>query len=353
MANAVSQFALLSTAISRLEGAADWWLRDLSGLLRGTLAPLRRRKPVARVSETTIQIAPPRPSKRNPGRTLPIGPASLQKHSTLKPVVLELGREDVFVHEAVFPSGAAQTLEQAFLYQVDRLTPFRREEIVADIRSVEVLPAAQMIRTLFALVLRATLEKRLAALQSVGLRASKVRFSIEHESKTSAFDFSPHQPRLRRLIPGHPLWAGLAVFLAASTLAGIEILKTRQISGLTSQADVARVEAASALSLAQQLEQLREANTQLRLAKSRPAASEIVGELARVVPKEAWVESIAIEEGSIRLTGFAKSAVAVLKAVEESGLFAKANFAAPISLDASVGRERFDLRAVVSTGPNS
>jgi Tfp pilus assembly protein PilN len=143
----------------------------------------------------------------------------------------------------------------------------------------------------------------------------------------------------------HPRWAAVALVVAAAAITGLELLKSQQIGALRSTVDTSREEASSALSLAQELEQLEETSRQIANRKAQASASETIGELARVIPPEAWLESITFGDGAIHIKGYAKSALAVLKAIESSSRFEKAVFSAPISIDTSNARERFDLKA--------
>jgi general secretion pathway protein L len=70
----------------------------------------------------------------------------------------------------------------------------------------------------------------------------------------------------------------------------------------------------------------------------------IVDELSRILPDSAWLAEMRIDPGSVEISGFARSAAALVPALEGAALFADVTLTAPITIDDSQKMERFSYR---------
>jgi Tfp pilus assembly protein PilN len=73
-------------------------------------------------------------------------------------------------------------------------------------------------------------------------------------------------------------------------------------------------------------------------------------DLARVLPPDCWLSSYSSQGRSVTLSGFAQSASAVQKVLEESPVFEDVQFSSPVTRDAT-GRDRFSIKASLGVAP--
>jgi Tfp pilus assembly protein PilN len=88
--------------------------------------------------------------------------------------------------------------------------------------------------------------------------------------------------------------------------------------------------------------------------KGKPLALDIMKELTSILPKSVWLTRVRLTDTTVNLEGFATSTSALLKNLEASPYFQKAEFASPTFRDARMNADRFNIKmeieGVVSSG---
>jgi general secretion pathway protein L len=74
----------------------------------------------------------------------------------------------------------------------------------------------------------------------------------------------------------------------------------------------------------------------------------IIEELTATVPDDAWISDLRIDGDTVELTGFAKSAAALVPRLENAPLFADVLLTSPVVLDNNEDKERFSMRLRLS-----
>ncbi len=72
-----------------------------------------------------------------------------------------------------------------------------------------------------------------------------------------------------------------------------------------------------------------------------------IAALARALPDSAHLRTFAADSGGLRLAGVARSASAVVPALEASPVFARVSLAAPVRWEQGDAGERFDVAAML------
>jgi Tfp pilus assembly protein PilN len=151
-------------------------------------------------------------------------------------------------------------------------------------------------------------------------------------------------------MPTYALAAGLAILAFVSFLRapyqwrGYEVVLDSEIAALKPAVD----------EVAAQEEKLNQATSTYQTLKSkvetRDANLEALLELSRLLPPGSWIASYNSQGRSVMLSGFAESASAVQKVMEESALFEDVQFTSPVTRDGS-GKDRFNIKAAVGVLP--
>lgn len=141
--------------------------------------------------------------------------------------------------------------------------------------------------------------------------------------------------------------AALAAGIAALALSALWLDTTRHeaaLADLAEQTAALRARVADAERLgAQGTAAQADVAALLAMKAERTPAVEILDELTRLVPDEAWLSELRIARGALDLAGFAKPAAALVPLLERSDLFAAATLTAPVTLDPDTDKERFSL----------
>jgi general secretion pathway protein L len=237
------------------------------------------------------------------------------------------------------PVAAASHLRSVIKLQLDRLSPFRAEDVQFD-----VLKGAEIdgeIEAQVAIVPRSTLRALQDRLAGIGLNVG--RFAIAD----TAFAFAPvrrhwtKQEQLQLGLGGVALAAWIAAFLLAPVMRDLEQ------EALLDEISQMRSRAHAAASLRDDVERIREplAATAERL--NQPDALSVLRLLTERIPNDSQLLSMTITGRDVRLMGFSSNVDNLVGALARSGL--QPRLVEKPTQDAANFR-RFDLTLKVAAG---
>jgi Tfp pilus assembly protein PilN len=159
---------------------------------------------------------------------------------------------------------------------------------------------------------------------------------------------APERYRLNHLrwVPTYAL-AGLLVMLGIAAIFRAPYQWFVYASSLDSELEALKPGVAAVWAQEEKLNQTTAAyNTLKARMDSRDSNLEALVELARVLPADCWISSYNAQGRTVTMSGFAQSASAVQKVLEESSIFEGVQFSSPVTRDQS-GRDRFSLKASI------
>jgi general secretion pathway protein L len=353
--DAATRFASLSGA---LRNFLDWERREAEKLLPRALRSwaLGRVARVAVVSanaaELAVAEAPGSPGFRISGAEILSGSldAALARRKLSRKglvLTLELPAKAFLTRRFDLPSAALSRLDAVATAEIERKTPFRREDLFVQ---TSVQPHADPGKATVALtLLRRDLAAR--ALDGSGLALDDLA-----AIRAAPGDGPPRAIALggagndRRFIRAAGALATLAAVLMLAGL-GLDVWRQSQqaaeldasIADLSAQAAKIRRSADRAGQESQLLQHLRAAR-----AHDAPM-TELWEEISRLTPDSAYLSELRLTqakdgERSAELTGLARSAVDLPLLYGRSPLVAEATLTAPITIDAREKMESFSLR---------
>lgn len=248
----------------------------------------------------------------------------------------------------VLPAAAGDRLREVMAFEIDRQTPFTAEAVAFDARLLGRGGGEGQVEAELVVVPKATLDARLAALGPVADTLAGV--DIEGDAgEPLGVNLLPRARRGRRRDPALlPNLALAATALLASGLALAQLLHNRQAALAELETRVAgEVEQARAVSLQrQQLVDLIDGRSHVEgLRKQRPAAVEVLDELARRLPDNTWIDKLAIDNDRLLLIGRSGEASALVGRLEGGAPWRSPALSGALQPDARSGRDRFTLAA--------
>ncbi len=152
----------------------------------------------------------------------------------------------------------------------------------------------------------------------------------------------PRQSAFRRL-GGSAL--GLMLVLGVGAVIAADQAETSQALGTAAASlAIARNQSGPALEARQVATALRQQVAALKANVERAGrASTLIEQLTRAVPDSAYLTSIDISEGTVRVGGEAESAAAVLAALDRDATLGTVRFAAPVIRASNRNRDRFEI----------
>lgn len=359
-----------------------WWKAELAGMLPEGLR--RRLAAPPPVLLADLAGAEMRLGRLEGGgtawRPLPAGaaaPAGL-------PVWLRLPAGAVLTRRLDWPQMSMADLRRAILLDLDRQTPCAAEELYLDLLVTGRDPARRRVALLLAVARRPVVEAALARLAEAGLAApSRIGVAPQgarnlvapagarnlvapqgardlaghllpgaEDPTALAFDLRPAIPepgaataRRRSLLPAsaHGRLLLLCALLGALNLGLHAESEARRAARLDAAVAEARQRAQRVEALRQQITERRRIRDSIVARRGEISLLSILEHLTRVIPDDAWLDSVEVRGSSLYVTGHAPLAVSLVPLIETSPMFADAQFRSPVTPDRSTGRERFDL----------
>ena len=97
------------------------------------------------------------------------------------------------------------------------------------------------------------------------------------------------------------------------------------------------------------LDRLIALSDQLIKSKSaRASMVKIINEITERIPDQSWLNSYTYRDGTIEMTGYSDNPSNLLRQLASSEMFSRVQFAAPVTMDSRVGRERFNISMTVA-----
>lgn len=274
------------------------------------------------------------------------------------PIVLRLGAGQALVKSVMFPSAAEPNIYQVVGYEMERLTPFKVDQVYYDVRVAEKHPDLNQIRVELVLVPRKNLDAMLKRMVGLGLLPGRVDIAASEESGQKnpqlRYNLLPQKlhdkPNNRtRVINGSLLL--LAMLLTGLTGALPLWMKHGYLLELEEQIRRESKIANEVQALKQEADTLlRESDFLLKKKMSEPVIVEILNELAARLPDDTWLEHLSYRNPKLLIYGQSPSASALIERLEASEIFKDTSFVSPVSQDRITGLERFQIATLVVRG---
>ncbi len=356
---------LLAVVRQSLRDFFAWWFGELAGLVPARLSPARRRDryrlvlALDRGGISALEIVGDR--EQELGGVEPAGPGQAAQIVALlrrarrrtSRITLRLAPGMGLRKALDLPLAAEGDLDQLLRFEMDRLTPFRAEDVVFAQRVLERDPERQRMTVELQVAPRAVVEQALSMAAACKLRPIRVELA---RAEISGFEAGPATRPVLNLLPAESEAApasrlNRALALVALALVAVALAVPLQQQRLTAadlerQVTAAKAAAQRSVQLRDRLDQL-EANVRFLSEQKRriPMLTHILAELTRVIPDQAYVEQLDLRDGELNLRGLATAPSDLIALLDQSGLFRKPEFRSPVTQDPRLGLERFQLSA--------
>jgi len=348
--------SIAAIAGNSLLSAASWWLGELRAMLP---AALRRRIDMAGLTLKvamadgilTLQVL-----ERGRGRQIyrgAVDPNAVQQavsgwrrqlETGGMTVELTLDPGDVLVRTFELPVAASRRLKDALDFELGRHTPFVAGDVHMDWKTGE--PKNDRLPVTLAVVTRDHVAALTGRLQPLGLFpayacSGEARFGIAAGSGL----------RWSRLVS-----AALTVAAVAMALLLAQIEVDRQENLLERiNAELVR-ERRNAVEVERWKSELAQAERRQKFFAGKledKHASIALHRLSRDLPDNVWIQQMTLQNGEIRLYGYAPEPATVINLLEAGGLFENARFRSPSTRRSGAAVDRFDISAQFRKGGGS
>lgn len=353
--------ALADVLTRELRSAVEWWLT-------GLLAPLpeawRRRVAVRygrlllerqagqwvatwmtgiplQSAAASVQLAP--------DETFDVARQTLGVPSAARATLL-LDQDAVLHRRLSLPAAAKSVLDDVVRNEIERLTPIPKQDLALRYR-VARHDRIQKRVLVDAFVARASNVEASAAQWT---RRGWVIERITFRGATTVEPTIDFLPRRRwgtqRVSVPMPRWSVAVAALAAAVALyapGIHYARLREAHA--SELSALRATAVAARETLTRRDQLLERDRFLAEQRTgRAPTLAVLAELTSILPDDTWLQQLHLRDGRVQLQGDSASASTVVQLLEQSPVFAEAEFAAPISSGSDASRERFVVDVAIA-----
>jgi general secretion pathway protein L len=250
------------------------------------------------------------------------------------------------------PSAAEENLLQVLAFEMDRLTPFKSDQVYFDAKIANRSTATRQLTVELLLAPRSKLDAWIEELVTWGWQPTIV--DREDITPPGKFNLLPPKYRpVRSRLPGtlNAVFA-VVIVLLLSTLAILPIWVDRSVAAaLEQEVRKASKTAKEVESLRQEADKLsHEARFLLQKKRTEPVVSDMLEELSRVIPDNTWLNGLQFNEKKVVIQGQSPSASSLIELIEASPYFRNTSFVSPVTKDVTSGLERFQIASEVVNG---
>ncbi len=342
---------LVQVAPERLRGAARVPLLQLQGDEIVLVEPRAAAGPDARVDLATLE-----PSRARPAVRALLARAN-ESRSRAR---LCLAREEALVRRVTMPMATEENLRQVLGFEMDRLTPFKADDVYFDSRVLGRDPGAGTIAVLLAAARRDLVDKRLEALRTLGISVQGVTVRDEPGQAGSGLDLLPSEQRgeretSRERLVKLVLLAAVFLLLLGAMLFPVWRKRETIITMLPIVAK-AQADAQATDVLARDLER-QVADYNFLLAKKHAVGPSLayLEEVTRLLPDHTWVQQFDLKAAGkareVQLTGETASSSKLIEILEKSTLLQNAATRGTVTRGSQPNSERFMIAAETRPRP--
>jgi general secretion pathway protein L len=267
-------------------------------------------------------------------------------------IVLALPAERVLRKTLDLPLAAEGDLADLLRFELDRQTPFSPEQARYDYRVTARDRQTGRMQVEMAVAPREAVEQAMSLAAGWGLEPDFVTAGGDEVSDRT-FDLSGRTPP--NGFGGRAVLTGLLAVCVACLLAVAVALPLRWQA---EAAAVAEQELAVARAAARETTDLREALGRRRQDQrflfdrklNKPMAVSMLANLTRLLPDDTYLFELRLQDGRMRVRGYAPSASPLLELFERHPRLGGARFESPVTRVPGIDKERFDLSAALILG---
>lgn len=318
---------------SPMPGFFAWWWHELAGCLPASL-------------KRHFKASDPLPAMRWP---LP----SNTRAAPAPGVSLLLEPSQVLECDVQLPRMPSHALGKVMAHEIDRYTPFTRDEVYFDARILSVVPAGSMDVRL-TVVARSRLDGIVAQARALGIEVASVDV-VDGHGHPRGIELLPPSASVQLARRVNAIRYGLlatALVLAVACMSAWVERREQALQVRRAQLADLRASALQVDAMRKQLQARSEVERALRLREAQRLDSvALLDLLTRCVPEQTWLDSLRVDgEGELVLIGTSSRASDLPTHMSECAGLLKAGLQGGIQPEPATGRERFTLHARLPGG---
>ncbi len=265
-------------------------------------------------------------------------------------VTLRLPAAMGLAKELSFPVAAKENLQQVIAYELDRLTPFKAEQVYFAVRPSDGLQEPGQIKVLLVMAPRDVVDGLYEDAKALGILPTYVDYlgvPNNLQSSRGRYTLLPEKYRQKTARTPFVIHTGLAVLLAL-LFVGLWVLPVwfqyQTVAALSEQVKAIEKEANKIKLMQGKVDEAIDETQKLLDEKTAlPMVVAMLDGLSTLMKDDTFLNYLQFSDGNLQIQGESPSASALIGVLEESDLFKNARFVSPVTQDNISKLERFQI----------
>jgi general secretion pathway protein L len=276
-----------------------------------------------------------------------VGLAELPRTASMT-TVLRLCEADVLGKTLTLPLAAERELDQVLVFEMDRETPFKADELYWNHRITTADRQSGRLAVRLLLIPKATLDPLLADLAGVGIHPRRVEIADGPDTGSylplNGNGNRAHRTANRLLWPVAACCGALAVAVVVTPFLRQELT----LASLERQITAGRAAAAEAENLRQEIQRLSGSAGFIENERDKAGRPLLVLAAAtRILPDDTYLTEMELRQRKLTLSGRSAAAARLIGALAADGEFRNPGFSAPVTRLEALHAELFTINAEV------
>ncbi len=345
-----------------------WWTGELANLVPERISMLGggARAPLLALEGDVVKLLEPRGSAMGEEGTIVLSALDEPRRKAAVHALLEragetrgrarlaLGRDEALVRRVTLPAATEENLSQVLAFEMDRLTPFKADDVYFDYRVISRDAANGQVLVQVAVARRDLVDERVATLRSLGVSVQGVAVRDDVGHPAAPLDLMPSEQRGERESSRERTIQWLLLGTVAALLV-IALLfpvwqKRETVKALLPLVAKGREAAEATDAIARELEkQVGDFNFLLAKKHGTYPVLAFMEEISRLLPDNTWLSQMDIRTAGktreVVIAGETASASKLIEILEKSTLLQNAAPRGSVTRGSQPGLERFQIAA--------
>lgn len=268
-------------------------------------------------------------------------------------LLLQLKADQVLQKAVTLPMAIEENLRQALSFELDRLTPFKPDQVYFDYSVTERDPALKRLTVTLAVIPKGVLDQEIVRAASVGVQISGFTLAGSNSENQETWNFLPTIAMMGR--SSNRLWMrfglGLVSCLLLTVLLGVPLWQKRAaIIGLVTPFAQAKTAAMETDKQRDRLDRLAKEHNLLPSKKWQSASALVVlDELSRVLKDDTFLTVFEFDGKTIQIQGESGAAAGLVELLDASPMFKDVAFKAQLTKMQGTSIDRFHIVATLDS----
>ena len=266
---------------------------------------------------------------------------------------IHINESEVLTRRISLPASTEENLYEVIQYEMDRYTPFNKDDVYCDFRIEDRDKEKELIKVLLIVVRKEVLNPVIDSIENSGihLQAIDVIDSQDPENSLHNVKLLRSYSDLGNSKKTSTKWLA-AVAVALLFLTGITplVINYIHISKLSSELEGLEKTVQKVKQLQSEYSKMQNQVGYLVDIKQRnPSIIELLNLLTQAIPDHTHVQRLSLEGGLLSIQGLSASASELIPIIDKSDMFDDIRFAAPVTQSGADGLERYSITAQIKS----